>query len=284
MTDRPILFSASMVNAIMREIERPGTGKTQTRRMLKCTVPPSPGDDAWLRVSLGKPVEAPKHPHAYLDSYRNRPPTSENPGRMSANWCWWTRDDRQCLPTFKVGYVPGDRLWVRETGRIATDKTAFMFVDSGGRLAPTAPAGSESWAREWKTCPGIHMPRWASRLTLTVTHVRVERLQSISEADAIAEGVDEISMADVPRPATWSRRHDFAQLWDQINGKRDGAAWADNPWVVAVSFTSALRNIDDMLTKPGNVDTSQECVDAVNTTRRHPVSVAAGTPDMVGNG
>ena len=67
--------------------------------MLKCEVPPSPGDNAWLRVSLGKPVDAPKHPHAYLDSYCNAERTDDNPRAMSRNWCWWTRDDRQCLPT-----------------------------------------------------------------------------------------------------------------------------------------------------------------------------------------
>ena len=94
------------------------------------------------------------------------------------------------------------------------------------------------------------MPRWASRLTLTVTDVRVERLQDISEADAIAEGCAPLShpmgRADLlwheigpdqwQAPSRWYRT-----LWDSING---AGAWADNPWVVAVSFDVREGNID----------------------------------------
>lgn len=78
--------------------------------------------------------------------------------------------------------------------------------------------------------PSIHMPRWASRIFLEVTEVRVERLQAISEEDACAEGVPASNGA---APTGWARQN-FADLWDEINGVR--APWASNPWVWAITF------------------------------------------------
>lgn len=100
------------------------------------------------------------------------------------------------------------------------------------------------------------MPRWASRLTLTVTDVRVQRLQDISEADAIAEGIqsmDRYSMAVNDRSFAVSE-HDpngwfptavaaYQALWDKLNADR-GFGWPRNPWVIAVTFTIEHRNID----------------------------------------
>src|SRR5690606_27397749 len=79
--------------------------------------------------------------------------------------------------------------------------------------------------RRWR--PAIHMPRWACRLLLRVTDVRVERLQSITYADAVAEGWE---LASKQPPVEWYR-----QLWDDINAER-GYRWLDNPWVWVVSF------------------------------------------------
>ena len=73
-----------------------------------------------------------------------------------------------------------------------------------------------------------------SRITLEVVSVRVERLHAITEDDAIREGVDAVSVADVPRNGTLTRRDDFAQLWQKINRKR--APWASNPFVWRVEF------------------------------------------------
>ena len=101
----------------------------------------------------------------------------------------------------------------------------------------------------WHWRPGMFMPRRFSRITLEITDVRVERLQDISEGDALAEGT-----ADLPNPCGYadtdhfaccakyphSNRERFAALWDSINGKRPGCSWADNPWVWAISF----RRID----------------------------------------
>ena len=89
------------------------------------------------------------------------------------------------------------------------------------------------WKKDYLT--SIHMPYEAARSLFRITNIRVQRVQDISEGDAIAEGVDAVSMADVPRQDTWSRRQDFAQLWDSINAKR-GYGWDVNPWVWVVSF------------------------------------------------
>jgi hypothetical protein len=90
---------------------------------------------------------------------------------------------------------------------------------------------------EMPRCPSIHMPRWASRITLTVTDVRVQRLQDISRGDAMDEGCPLPNMADGPDPRDW-----FADLWDSLNAKR--APWDSNPWVAAYTFTVEQRNID----------------------------------------
>lgn len=111
--------------------------------------------------------------------------------------------------------VSGDCLWVRETWCSDPEPS------QPERVCYRATAGDESFIR-WK--PAIHMPRWASRITLEIAEVRVQRLQDISEEDARAEGVENVYCA----------RDCFADLWDSINGKR--APWSSNPWVWAISF------------------------------------------------
>lgn len=131
---------------------------------------------------------------------------------------------------------PGDRLWVKET---------FAHEERGGGMTPRLIWRADraaAWVlprnvldevfylpsdyapARWK--PSIFMPRWASRLTLKVTEVRIQRLQEISEEDALAEGV-----TATPPYTARSWLHD---LWNSINGER--ADWASNPWVWAVSF------------------------------------------------
>lgn len=106
---------------------------------------------------------------------------------------------------------------------------------------------------EWsKPKPSIHMPRWASRLTLEVTEVRVERLQDISEADAKAEGCERAitlgELIDHQCTTGATYRLGYSALWDQING--DGA-WEANPWVWAVSFRVHKQNVDQFLACEG---------------------------------
>ena len=134
--------------------------------------------------------------------------------------------------------VPGDRLWVRETWaqpfkRTAKSTGVIYRADGPEHLSLAAHQWGEG--APWR--PSIFMPRWASRLTLEVTEVRVQRLQEISEEDAKAEGVEPYRPAEgdggAHEGAAWYRIQ-FSHLWDEINGKR--APWASNPWVWAISF------------------------------------------------
>lgn len=116
----------------------------------------------------------------------------------------------------KYGAV-GERLWVRETWADCGDKTAVMRADCSV-LVPGV---------RWR--PSIHMPRWASRITLEIIGVRVERLQDISDEDAMAEGCQ----AEIIPPNFQSYRAGYATLWDAINGP---GAWDKNPWVWVIEF------------------------------------------------
>jgi hypothetical protein len=126
----------------------------------------------------------------------------------------------------------GDLLWVRETWKPHVDKTvhtpAIYRADyTHDRLADSLGP--------WR--PSIHMPRWASRLTLHLTDVRVQRVQEISEEDAQAEGVEAMYLDDLGQ--TWkSYRRGFESIWDSINAKR-GYGWTANPWIWALTFERA---------------------------------------------
>lgn len=245
---KPILFTGPMVRAILREIEQPGTGKTQTRRLLK---------------------PQPDHRTTKCFVCRNKwmGEGSATGGHGTAQWDPW-----RPLP-----YGIGDLLWVRETW----GKTLNVDGQKNwpGRphiaLPPDTVDRAMIWAADgdWEWCdgdgfhsgksywkPSIHMPRLASRLTLEVTGVKVERLQDISEADAQAEGCDKAfevrDLKDAVRkiaaaaaagealPSTY--RCGYAALWNDING---AGAWADNPWVVAVTFVPHLINVDAFLAR-----------------------------------
>lgn len=135
---------------------------------------------------------------------------------------------------------PGDRLWVRESCG-----TGGYFPPGWSYRADGVDYPGESWM------PSIHMPRRASRLTLTVTATKVERVQGISEADARAEGMQNLGGGDLAD--FWWYEHDglakagatardgFALLWNSLHGDR---AWTANPEVVALTFTVERRNID----------------------------------------
>lgn len=186
--ERPILFSAPMVRAILEG------RKTQTRRIVKPQ--PSPSSDT---AFIG------------LDGiWRFSHPTLRGPVSHEA-------DDVRC----PYGQ-PGDRLWVREAWAFHPD-----FPESTRRAIYRADAGVENDVPRWR--PSIHMPRWASRILLEITAVRVERLQDISETDAQAEGVANSLHLRGGRLA----RENFAHLWWTING--DGS-WEANPWVWVVEF------------------------------------------------
>lgn len=213
MSERPILFSAPMVRALLEG------RKTQTRRLVKMRefkVTDTPGYDFIFRDRRGL-------------------------------WNDYTTD-RLLASKWNPYGAPGDRLWVRETWQLFDDSP--LGDDASvppERLGPAAPWKGCQGDRSitWRTAyradgdlehpthgpanwrPSIHMPRWASRITLEVTGVRVERIQDISEEDARAEGFGF-------QPGDGLARRGFELAWNGLNGKR--APWSSKPWVWVVEF------------------------------------------------
>ena len=175
-------------------------------------------------------------------------------GRWNPEWSGehigeGTQDDNKVI-NCRYG-KPRDRLWVRENCWIAPVgfglKSDCNAVDSQGQprvvgYSASMDADGVRCAKEYgiKQTPSIHMPRWASRILLEVTDVRLERLQSISEADAKAEGVNPRLL--VPNgaysypdrePHQYTYINPFFDLWDRIHGP---GSWNANPWVWVVAF------------------------------------------------
>lgn len=154
-----------------------------------------------------------------------------------------------------IGHAVGDRLYVRETWQSNGLNWNLPIRDMrrGGGPVHYRATDEGQWKAYWGGWkPGIHMPRWASRITLTVTEVRVQRLQDCSEADARAEGVVQTGQVHkdggrhfivegVDGIDCLTARKAYRALWDKINGK---GAWDSNPWVAAYTFTVRLGNID----------------------------------------
>jgi len=231
MKERPILFSGPMVRAILA-----GT-KTQTRRVV--TDATSQGN--WRASDLDLSTAWVDHgpsPAGNPGPYLKARPTPEGFRRHD-----WPADD-QIVDRLYPCWFPGDRPWVRESfvlgralkGGVPRDLVAFFrdgrvhYTTDDCRRNPDAPEGCENWTLKHANKPSIHMPRWASRLTLEITDVRVQRVQEISEEDVAAEGVPR--SCEEPDCTCWL--DNFRQLWGSINGKR--APWASNPWVWALTF------------------------------------------------
>lgn len=203
MTERPILFSGRMVSEILAD------RKTATRRVVK--LPPS--------------YEAGEVGHFE---------------RCGAGWALYCDPGPSILLRCPYGQ-PGDRLWVRETWRgldgwrPENGHLIEYRADRGKewREAPEEVLSYQFTGEKWR--PSIFMPRWASRLTLEVVSIGVERLQVITEEDARAEGCG-LRPGGQDGEAAKTARYRFEELWTEINGKRDGASWAINPWVWVVSF------------------------------------------------
>lgn len=215
--ERPILFSGPMVRAIL------AGQKTQTRRIVKFP--------KWMQDSEGG--QAPEIPKQF-DGYVDMVP-------ITAGHVW-----SFCSCPYGG---PNDRLWVRETWRTGKsldghspkqiEEAASEFGFTGGDGYISAPIWyvADGSRRKFadnddkyfqgpgKTRVSIHMPRWASRITLEITGVRVERLNEISEEYALAEGVEPTLMNDA--------RTRFVNLWTSING--DGS-WDANPFVWVIEF------------------------------------------------
>lgn len=155
-------------------------------------------------------------------------------------------DGTHMIGEFRCPYgQPGDLLYVRE----AFAKLDPIYPGHEPTIIPRATWNNgpgETYIDRWT--PSIHMPRWASRLTLRVTDVRVERLQEISEADAEAEGAARLVMDDEGRffeRDDGTYRMGFCGVWEHLNAKR--APWDSNPWVFAVSFETIRANVDHVM-------------------------------------
>jgi hypothetical protein len=234
MKERPILFSSPMVRALL------DGSKTQTRRVVK--LPHNNRLGVWEPTTVGGPNGG-------------RTASGETVPLQGAIWHTRTGDSLVCPHG-----QPGDRLWVRETHEVnrigyeegpnapARHYAGVKYRADDGRAEFTI---SQSLYRDldskescgWR--PSIHMPRWASRITLEVTGVRMERVQDISHDDALAEGVQDFAstLDDQPHPSgespeqaskrlQWPQRQ-FRTLWESINGAE---SWDINPWVWVVEF------------------------------------------------
>lgn len=215
MTDRPILFSAPMVRALL------DGRKTQTRRVIPQPEMTAFGWNVPWQVGGGCVLTDQSEPEIIAAELLNG-----------------------------IRYAVGDRLYVREawTTGAHLDKVAPRDISPQQSIGYLADEHEAPWLGRRR--PGMHMPKWASRLTLIVTDVRVQRLQEISSGDAAAEGVERESdswrdylMASTQCCA--NARASFRTLWDSLNASR-GFGWDANPWVVAVSFTVERRNIDEV--------------------------------------
>ncbi len=227
MTDLPILFSGPMVRSLLA-----GT-KTQTRRVLDPQPVPFMVNGRECEVGLI---------HIYGDK---RP--SITVGRV--------------IPGQRIRWAVGDRLWVRESWMTTPVYNRRKPIEIP-RSAPIFYSADQRELPKTRLRPSIHMPRWVSRISLTVTDLRIERLQDINEDDSLAEGISpervivDVHCASGRHTEVWDKRyffdgcreegHDsasgaYASLWSSINGKD---SWEANPFVVAITFDVRKGNID----------------------------------------
>jgi hypothetical protein len=243
MSDYPIIFSAPMVQALL------AGRKTQTRRL------------AWRQW-----IDAPRE--------YGQPPSAHTSGFGFG-------------PTIWQRIQPGDRLWVRESWRIGGWEDCGMVwlrypADNAGSPwlqpddsdaliervcdeldragVPLNAEGNYTSTEKLRTRSAVAMPRWASRITLTVTEVRRQRLSDITDADALAEGIVEVQselngtpyrrylvpgvehrLKEFPELSRETAREMYAAFWDTLHGSGE---WLKDPEVVAISFRAALGNID----------------------------------------
>jgi hypothetical protein len=227
MTDHPMLYSAPMVRGLLREAAAPFTGKRQTRRLSKDQ---PPAGVTIIRKTI-RPFDQEPY-HAF---------------------------ERRTMFDNFGGDVPvkikrGDRIWVRE------EFSGPSWFRPKIEPPTSWPVGCDVWYwadgnppyGDWtKPKRSMHMPRWMSRLTLTVTDVRIERLHDISEADCVAEGIEAATRTssgqfykNYQNPSCPIMAYGaYRSLWNHINGDD---AWEANPWVVAYTFTVQLQNIDQI--------------------------------------
>jgi hypothetical protein len=250
MISRPILFQGAMVRALL------DGSKTQTRRVVK-PQPPAWASEYWGTVGTYSGLSEPIY---YWQGVHPEYP-EEGPLLWPAEDKWneepqWDRFEGTGLVSpygsQKNCLKQAGQLWVRETyfafGRWETRFSAkkkrdewhfvdmtlecghpYSYAESGNHPLPMRGGRDAGVTPGWWKRPAIFMPRAASRITLEITGVRVERLQDIHEADAKAEGIT-IRPECMQSPAVAI----YSMLWEDINGPN---SWAENPWVWVVEFT-----------------------------------------------
>lgn len=239
MADRPLIFSAPMVRALL------DGRKCQTRRILK----PQPIGFPWFwEGDEVDPVPG------WFDGYEvGRTPCGAPEREVN-------------VPLKGMPYAVGDRLWCREAWRLDSmndDTSPADFVRGLAEQGMSGPNGlvrfeadeRDAWGDEYtlpvgRLRPSIHLPRQLSRLALVVTEVRIQRVQEISEADARAEGCPftHDGRQYNPPPSdvdSWQGygRASFSLLWSEIHGP---SAWRHNDWVCAMTFSTHRANIADV--------------------------------------
>lgn len=226
MKERGILFGADMVKAII------DGRKGQTRRIMK--VQP----------------ECPEFELRYI---------AESTARSEVGkYCWAepgvTLNPRRSKLFSSPYGQPGDRLWVRETCRASElssqhHDAVIYLADTATQVIKDTKEAADDWLKlfsyrggKGKVVPAIHMPRWASRLTLEITNVGVQRLQSISQNDAAREGLVRLPASgrycinqgdQYFGGASHDAREVFSWLWESVYGDE---AWQANPWVWVYEF------------------------------------------------
>lgn len=213
MADKPMLFSGPMVRALLEG------RKTQTRRIVK--LPKRKGIEfkfqgAFKDGGVGSPFQSGEYLHV--------------PFRITADGqnAWRENTSERVFSLIEIGA----RIWVRE---------AFRVPDGYDQLSPKelSPICPVEYIADNKTHEdfngryrhGRFMPKWASRITLEVTAVRVERLQDISQEGALAEGVEQLF--DPKVNDSWLAVDYYQSLWESIHGE---GSWNDNPWVWVYEF------------------------------------------------
>jgi hypothetical protein len=238
-TERPILFQTEMVQAILEG------RKTQTRRT-KGFTNENPGD--WeVQVVRSFPVS--KTDPAYYGVFFKHKIYPNKTGLIKSQYG-----------------KPGDLLWVRETWAHTKQLNINFEDESYGYVYKSDDQIWESY-EEWKWKPSIHMPKDAARIWLMIEDIRVERVQEISEKDAILEGIEKVELHSQPK---WKRYDEgfctmyptisFKSLWHSINGEE---SWNANPWVWVIQFRVLSKT-----GKPSDEVIQQNlrdlCVSAVN--------------------
>jgi hypothetical protein len=206
--ERPIIFTAESVRAILEG------RKTQTRRVMK----PQPSE-GWTPDLNG-----------FVHKMGDGGFVLKNGDPIVIGWGPSNAEGDEAYPC--PHGQPGDRLWVRETW--TATREAVQKKDAASVLYRALPmyddCGPGDFGFDWKS--PILMPRWASRITLEVVSIRVERVQSISKEDAIAEGV---KWNRTPcRVGDTNPISAYHTEWNRINGKK--ASWDSNPWVWVIEF------------------------------------------------